>query len=96
MSALKLIVTPGSTRGPAFQRSRQQSEHILPVRIRLLDQVELPFATPPLDPLFMFNAGDDIVTPICSYQSGQTITDAKVGAVAGAMLMDSCRDNDRP
>ena len=80
-----MFVTPGSTRGPASYSSHQQPEHILPVRITSLDQVELPFAPPSLDPLFMLDGGDDVIAPICPNQSGQTITDAKVGAVARAM-----------
>ena len=70
-------VTPGLTRGPATF-SHQHIEHILPLGIALLNQLELPLAPPALEALLMFDTACDVIATLRPDEAAQTVTCAKV------------------
>lgn len=69
--------------------SSQRVEQVAPVRVALFDKRELPGATPALYALFMVDAVCDVVAAFRPDEAVQAIACAKVGAGAGAMLVDA-------
>ena len=69
--------------------SGQRVEQVAPVRVALFDKRELPGATPAFEALFMVDAVCDVVAAFRPDEAMQAVARAKVGAGAGAVLVDA-------